>query len=83
MIDRDIWYREEKARFKVGDAFYNPQSKLVRDLGVLAAAVYRQERGSLRVLDALAGCGVRSLRYWQEVKQIISGLMKGIPILIL
>ena len=60
------WYKEGKARFKVGKAFYNPKSKLVRDLGVLAATVYKQERGSLRVLDALAGCGVRSLRYWQE-----------------
>ena len=79
MIDRDIWHREEKARFKVGDAFYNPQSKLVRDLGVLAAAVYRQERGSLRVLDALAGCGVRSLRYWQESKADYIWINEGNP----
>jgi len=60
------WHREEKARFKVGSAFYNPQSKYVRDLGVLAAAVYRQDYGSLKVLDTLAGCGVRSLRYCLE-----------------
>ena len=38
----------------------------MRDLGVLAAAVYRQDYGSLRVLDALAGTGVRSLRYYLE-----------------
>ena len=61
-----VWQQEGKARFRVGDAFYNPRSKYVRDLGVLAATVYRQDRGSLRVLDALAGCGVRSLRYYQE-----------------
>ena len=60
------WHQEEKATFKIGNAFYNPQSKYVRDLGVLAAAIYRQDYGSLKVLDALAGCGVRSLRYYLE-----------------
>jgi len=58
--------QEGKARFQIGQAFYNPQSKFVRDLGVLAAAVYRQDHGQLRVLDALAGSGVRSLRYYLE-----------------
>ena len=61
-----IWHQEATAKFQVGKAFYNPKSRFVRDLGVLAAAVYRQDQGSLRVLDALAGCGVRSLRYGQE-----------------
>ena len=65
MNDRD-WHQEEKATFQVGKAFYNRQSKFVRDLGVLAAAVYRQDYGSLRVLDTLAGTGVRSLRYYLE-----------------
>lgn len=62
------WQVEGKAEFRSGAAFYNPQSHLVRDLGVLAATVYRQKQGNLRVLDALAGCGVRSLRYWLESK---------------
>lgn len=57
---------ESKAKFYVGKAFYNPQSKVVRDLGVLAAFIYRQDRGELRVLDAMSGCGVSSLRYWLE-----------------
>ena len=52
MISQSDWYREEQAEFQVGDAFYNPDSKYVRDLGILAATVYRQEHGSLRVLDA-------------------------------
>lgn len=52
--------------FNVGAAFYRPASQTVRDLGVLAAAVYRAETGKLRVLDAMAGCGVRSLRYLAE-----------------
>ncbi len=62
----NIWYRERETQFKIGNAFYNPQSKLVRDLGVLAARIEREEKDNLRVLDALGGCGVRSLRYWQE-----------------
>ena len=60
------WHREGKAKFQVGKAFYNPQSKLVRDLGILAAIAYKQNKQHLRVLDALGGCGVRSLRYWLE-----------------
>ncbi len=59
-----VW--EGKAKFLVGNAFYRPQSKVARDLGVLAAAIYKRDRGSLRVLDAMSGCGVRSLRYWLE-----------------
>ena len=60
------WQQEEKATFLVGKAFYNPQSKFVRDLGILAAAIYKQDYGSLKVLDTLAGTGVRSLRYYLE-----------------
>ena len=62
----NIWHQEGQAKFQVGNAFYNPDSKLVRDLGILAATVHKQAQGSLRVLDALGGCGVRSLRYLQE-----------------
>ena len=57
---------EGKAKFYVGEAFYNPDSKVVRDLGVLAAHIYKQNVGRLRVLDAMSACGVRSLRYWLE-----------------
>ncbi|MER3431920.1 MAG: tRNA (guanine-N1)-methyltransferase [Leptolyngbya sp. ERB_1_1] len=57
---------EGKATFNVGSAFYNPNAETVRDLAILAAAVYRCDRGHLRVLDAMAGCGVRSLRYVLE-----------------
>ena len=65
-MNQSSWHQEGKVKFRVGKAFYNPQSKYVRDLGILAAAIYRQDRGSLKVLDALAGCGVRSLRYLIE-----------------
>ena len=57
---------EAKAKFVVGNAFYRQSSQLARDLGVLAAAIYRADTGNLQVLDAMAGCGVRSLRYWLE-----------------
>lgn len=57
---------EGKATFTIGSAFYNPNAETVRDLAVLAAAVYRRDRRQLRILDAMAGCGVRSLRYVLE-----------------
>ena len=64
--EESSYSREGKAKFYVGKAFYNPESKIVRDLGILAATIYRQDLGTLRVLDAMSGCGVRSLRYWLE-----------------
>lgn len=57
---------EETLNFQVGSAFYRPQMRYVRDLGVLAAIVYRQEKGHLRVLEPMSGCGIRSLRYGLE-----------------
>jgi tRNA (guanine26-N2/guanine27-N2)-dimethyltransferase len=58
--------QEGKATFTVGSAFYRPKSAIARDLAVLAATVYRQHHGHLRVLDAMTGCGVRPLRYGLE-----------------
>ena len=78
-MNNQIWYQEGQAKFQVGNAFYNPESKLVRDLGVLAATVYRQHQGSLRVLDALGGCGIRSLRYLQEAQADYIWLNEGNP----
>lgn len=66
MSQDSLWQTEGKAQFKVGNTFYRSASQVVRDLGVLAATIYRQDTGSLRVLDAMAGGGVRSLRYWLE-----------------
>lgn len=60
------WSQEGKARFYIKGAFYRPNSRVGRDLAVLAAAIYRQQRGELRVLDAMTGCGVRPLRYQLE-----------------
>ncbi len=57
---------EETVEFQVGDAFFNPNAKLARDLGILAAIAYREDHGSLRILDAMTACGVRSLRHLTE-----------------
>jgi tRNA (guanine26-N2/guanine27-N2)-dimethyltransferase len=57
---------EGKATVTIGNAFYRPHSQTSRDLGVLAGAVYRSNRGRLRVLDAMTGCGLRALRYGLE-----------------
>jgi tRNA (guanine26-N2/guanine27-N2)-dimethyltransferase len=58
--------QEGKAQFQVGTAFFRPTSRMARDLGVLAAAIHKAETGHLRVLEGMAGCGVRSLRYALE-----------------
>jgi len=73
------WPHEGKAQFQVGAAFYRPQSRLGRDLALLAAAVYRQHQGQLRVLDAMAGCGVRSLRYLLEAAADFVWVNEGNP----
>ncbi len=59
-------YQEASARIRVGDAFFRPQARPARDLGVLAAQVYRQRQGHLRVLDVMSATGIRSIRYWHE-----------------
>lgn len=62
------WHQERAARFQVGAAFFRPETLIARDLGVLAAAVYRQQNPCLDVLDGMSGCGIRALRYALEAK---------------
>eukprot|EP01018_Ginkgo_biloba_P004285 Gb_28063 [translate_table: standard] len=54
---------ERGVKFITDDTFYREESSIGRDLGVLAAALYKKKNGKLRVLDAMCGCGVRTLRY--------------------
>ena len=63
---RQDWLEEGKARFATANAFYRSTSQVGRDLAILAAALYRRQHGHLRVIDAMTGCGVRSLRYHLE-----------------
>ncbi|MEX0588016.1 MAG: N2,N2-dimethylguanosine tRNA methyltransferase [Cyanobium sp.] len=53
------------ARLETGSGFFRPESRPSRDLGVLLARSLAA-RGRLRVLDAMAGCGIRALRYALE-----------------
>ncbi|NJM99804.1 MAG: tRNA (guanine-N1)-methyltransferase [Phormidesmis sp. RL_2_1] len=60
--------QEGKAQFFVGEAFFRASSRTGRDLAVLAAIAYKRKHGSLRILDAMTGCGVRPLRYVLEAE---------------
>lgn len=66
------WQREGAAYFRVGEAFFRTGSQTGRDLAVLAAISHKSrpenEDGSLRILDAMTGCGVRPLRYALEAE---------------
>ncbi|KAI3458457.1 hypothetical protein Pfo_015120 [Paulownia fortunei] len=57
---------ERGLSFDIGDTFFRHESSTGRDLGVLSAAVYKKSHNALRVLDAMCGCGIRSLRYLVE-----------------
>jgi len=66
---RPSHYVEGAASVDPGEGFFRPDSRPSRDLGVallqgLAAA--RPAGSALTVLDGLAGCGIRSLRYGLE-----------------
>lgn len=57
--------QEGAAHFEAGTGFFNPAARPARDLGVLLARHLARQR-PLRVLDLMAGCGIRSLRYGLE-----------------
>ena len=62
-------YQTERGHeFETGESFFRHESATGRDLGVLAASLYKKSIGKLRVLDALCGCGIRSLRYLVEAE---------------
>jgi tRNA (guanine26-N2/guanine27-N2)-dimethyltransferase len=50
---------------RLGSGFFRPESRPSRDLGVLLARRLAA-MGGLEVLDAMAGCGIRALRYGLE-----------------
>lgn len=57
---------ERGVEFDAGDSFFRHESSTARDLGVLAASIHRRSTSSLHILDAMCGCGVRSLRYLSQ-----------------
>ena len=58
-------YCEGAARLQLGAGFFRADSRPARDLGVLLARQLAQA-GPLTVLDLMAGCGIRALRYGLE-----------------
>lgn len=58
-------YREGRVRLRQGQGFFRPDSRPGRDLGVLLARTLQAD-APLTVLDLMAGCGVRALRYGVE-----------------
>ena len=59
-----LW-REGLVAVEPGNGFFRPESRPSRDLGVLLGAVLATE-APLTVLDAMAGCGIRSCRWLRE-----------------
>lgn len=58
---------ERGVEFTTGDLFYRRESATARDLAVLSASISQRRLGrGLRVLDAMCGCGVRSVRYLSQ-----------------
>ncbi|GAB4832048.1 hypothetical protein Ancab_006066 [Ancistrocladus abbreviatus] len=62
------YHTERGVQFTVGGSFFRQESFTGRDLGVLASYLYKQSKSELRVLDAMCGCGIRSLRYLVEAE---------------
>jgi tRNA G26 N,N-dimethylase Trm1 len=63
--------QEGLARLRTEGTFYNKKSVLQRDLTVLALRTWlHQRQAPAIVLDAMAGSGVRALRYLLEVPQV-------------
>ncbi|MFZ0409064.1 MAG: N2,N2-dimethylguanosine tRNA methyltransferase [Cyanobium sp.] len=54
-------YCEGSARLVIGSGFFRPESRPSRDCSVLLARTLALQR-PLRLLDLMAGCGIRSLR---------------------
>jgi tRNA (guanine26-N2/guanine27-N2)-dimethyltransferase len=63
-------YCEGAAQLELGSGFFRPESRPSRDLGVLLAALLARGalelKPPLQVLDLMAGCGIRALRYGLE-----------------
>jgi tRNA (guanine26-N2/guanine27-N2)-dimethyltransferase len=63
-------YCEGAAQLELGSGFFRPESRPSRDLGVLLAALLARGalelKAPLQVLDLMAGCGIRALRYGLE-----------------
>lgn len=64
LTSNGLW-QEGAVRVATGSGFFRGESRPARDLGVLLAASMAAT-GTLRVLDAMAGCGIRAARWLLE-----------------
>ncbi len=68
MKEGQIKFYSTRGRPWDSPVFYNPEAEINRDISVAALSVFASGfKGKLTVLDALAGTGVRGLRYAAEV----------------
>ncbi len=61
MQGNQLHYCEGLVQVRTGSGFFRPDSRPSRDFGVLLVRVLARA-GPVRVLDGLAGCGIRALR---------------------
>ena len=63
-----LHYCEGAATVETGAGFFRPASRPARDFGVLLTRTLtgREPGGRVSVLDGMAGCGIRALRYGLE-----------------
>jgi tRNA (guanine26-N2/guanine27-N2)-dimethyltransferase len=60
-VQNQAHYCEGAVRLRTGSGFFRADSRPARDFGVLLARTLAAA-GPLRLLDAMAGCGIRALR---------------------
>ena len=61
VAQEEIHYCEGMVQLRTGAGFFRADSRPARDFGVLLARTLATA-GSVRLLDAMAGCGIRALR---------------------
>jgi len=60
-----------EGRIYDASVFYNPEGELNRDLSIAALQTFQKEfKRKMKICDALAGTGIRGLRYAKEIKGI-------------
>jgi tRNA (guanine26-N2/guanine27-N2)-dimethyltransferase len=63
-------YCEGSARLQLGAGFFRPESRPARDFSVLLVRSLARQ-GPLQLLDLMAGCGIRSLRWGLEAQAAV------------
>ncbi|NIO44707.1 MAG: tRNA (guanine(10)-N(2))-dimethyltransferase [Candidatus Aenigmarchaeota archaeon] len=60
-----------KGRIYDAPVFYNPEAELTRDISISAIQAFQKQfKNKITICDALAGTGIRGLRYAKEVSGI-------------